>query len=99
MELKLLLFFFILLQTLHISVAAPIPSSPIQPPTDTAHDEAIRVRVHTGYEYCYTPTFVNGESYVYLNRCSSSRAPSARYDVFQRIAWNVNNVWLCMTAP
>ncbi|EYS94756.1 hypothetical protein X470_01050, partial [Bartonella bacilliformis Peru-18] len=24
--------FFILLQTLHISVAAPIPSSPIQPP-------------------------------------------------------------------
>ncbi|EYS89571.1 hypothetical protein X472_00001, partial [Bartonella bacilliformis San Pedro600-02] len=31
MELKLLLFFFILLQTLHISVAAPIPSSPIQP--------------------------------------------------------------------
>ncbi|MFT4372990.1 DUF1561 family protein, partial [Bartonella bacilliformis] len=98
MKLTSLLFFCSLLLTLQTSISAPIPHQ-IQPPTDNPHDEAIRVKVHTKYEYCYTPTFVNGESYIYLNNCSASSALPARYDVLQRVSWNVNNVWLCMTAP
>ena len=37
------------------------------------------------------------EGYVYLDSCS--KAKPARYDVFYRVSWNVNNTWLCMTAP
>ncbi|MCZ2203297.1 DUF1561 family protein [Bartonella sp. A05] len=73
------------------TVSQKLPDKPI--------DKSIRVKVHTGYEYCYAPAFVDGESYVYIDNCSSSSAQFARYDVFQRVAWKIEDVWLCMTAP
>ncbi|MCZ2329019.1 DUF1561 family protein [Bartonella sp. F02] len=76
-----------------------IPPDVPQTPPDTPLEIPIRVRVHTGSEYCYAPTFVDGESYIYLDTCSASDVRPARYDVFQRVVWNVNAVWLCMTAP
>ncbi|MFT4349594.1 DUF1561 family protein, partial [Bartonella bacilliformis] len=97
MQLKLLLFFLSSLLTLHTSFAAPIPPQIIQKPPQEPGDRAIRVKVHTGKEYCYTPTFVNGESYVYIGDCNYGKV--ARYDLFKRIAWKINGVWLCMTAP
>ncbi|KEG19554.1 DUF1561 family protein [Bartonella bacilliformis] len=96
MKMKLFLFFFSLLLNIHTSSAAPVPE---QKNPDTPHDKAIHVKVHTGGEYCYAPAFVNGESYVYIDNCSSPSVKFARYDLFQRIAWNVKGIWLCMTAP
>ncbi|MCZ2329020.1 DUF1561 family protein [Bartonella sp. F02] len=75
------------------------PPEVIQKLPETPMEIPIRVKAHTGYEYCYAPTFVDGESYIYLDTCSASDVRPARYDVFQRVAWNVKNVWLCMTAP
>ncbi|EYS92007.1 hypothetical protein X471_00291 [Bartonella bacilliformis str. Heidi Mejia] len=98
MKLKLCYFFFSLLLTLHTAFAALTPKSEQKHP-DNPKDQAIRVKVHTNAHYCYAPAFVNGEGYVYIDYCSSSSALFARYDVFQRVAWNVDGVWLCMTAP
>ncbi|MFT4321406.1 DUF1561 family protein, partial [Bartonella bacilliformis] len=99
MKLKLLLFLFNLLLSLHTSLSAPIPAQVLQTPTDHPHDKAIHVKVHTGYKYCYAPVFTKGEGYIYLDDCSSSNVKFARYDLFQRVAWNINDTWLCMTAP
>ncbi|MCZ2204497.1 DUF1561 domain-containing protein, partial [Bartonella sp. A5(2022)] len=66
---------------------------------DKPIDKPIAVRLHTQEIYCYTPMFTEAESYIYIDKCSYSSALSARYDVFQRVAWKVKNVWLCMTAP
>ncbi|AGF74300.1 hypothetical protein BAnh1_04190 [Bartonella australis AUST/NH1] len=92
---KLFLFFYVFLFSLNSPFAAPVH----QKPTDKPIDKAIRVKVHNGWEYCYAPAFVDGESYIYINDCSSSSVQPARYDVFQRVAWKVRNIWLCMTAP
>ncbi|KEG20559.1 hypothetical protein H704_00806 [Bartonella bacilliformis Peru38] len=97
MKLKLFFFFLSLLLTIQTSSAAPVPGV-IQKPPDRPHDKAIKIRVHTGGEYCYTPTFTEGMGYIYINDCSSSTV-KARYDLFQRVAWNINDTWLCMTAP
>ncbi|WP_434035191.1 DUF1561 family protein [Bartonella bacilliformis] len=99
MKSKLLLFLSSLLLSLHTSFAAPIPAQVLQTPTDHPYDKAIHVKVHTGYEYCYAPVFTKGEGYIYLSDCSSSNVKFARYDLFQRVAWNINDTWLCMTAP
>ncbi|MCZ2203323.1 DUF1561 family protein [Bartonella sp. A05] len=94
-SLKLFLFLFILLIQTKILYADPV--SPKLP--DTPIDKSVRVKVHTGYEYCYAPAFVDGESYIYIDNCSSPNVLAARYDVFQRVAWKRDGVWLCMTAP
>ncbi|AGF74297.1 hypothetical protein BAnh1_04160 [Bartonella australis AUST/NH1] len=97
---KFLPFFFVFLLSLNSlpSLSAPVPQV-IQKPADEPVDRAIRVKAHNGGEYCYALAFVDGEGYVYLDNCSSQRVPFARYDVFQRIAWKIKDVWLCMTAP
>ncbi|AGF74481.1 hypothetical protein BAnh1_06020 [Bartonella australis AUST/NH1] len=74
-------------------------SPALQELADEPIEKPIRVKLHGGGEYCYAPAFVDGESYVYIDNCSSSNVQSARYDVFQRVAWKIKNVWLCMTAP
>ncbi|MCZ2204491.1 DUF1561 family protein [Bartonella sp. A05] len=66
---------------------------------DTPIDKPIAAHLHTREVYCYTPKFIAGESYISLDKCSYSSALPARYDVFQRVAWKVRHVWLCMTAP
>ncbi|EYS92479.1 hypothetical protein X471_00164 [Bartonella bacilliformis str. Heidi Mejia] len=97
MKLKLFFFFLSLLLTIQTSSAAPVPGV-IQKPPDHPNDKAIKIRVHTGGEYCYAPTFTEGMGYIYIDNCSSSTV-KARYDLFQRVAWNINDTWLCMTAP
>ncbi|WP_343353760.1 DUF1561 family protein [Helicobacter mastomyrinus] len=44
---------------------------------------------------CLTPIFRQNESYVGISDCQN--AQEARYDVFSHIAWNYNDVWLCMS--
>ncbi|MFT4382832.1 DUF1561 family protein [Bartonella bacilliformis] len=63
-------------------------------------DRFIRVTTtRTTGEYCYAPVFTKGDGYIYLNNCNSSTVKAARYDVFKRISWKINDIWLCMTAP
>ncbi|EMK08673.1 hypothetical protein LEP1GSC166_1260 [Leptospira kirschneri] len=52
-----------------------------------------------GGKFCYDPIFSGGESYVIIEQCWELHVKNARYDVFQRISYNVNNTWLCITAP
>ncbi|ABM45220.1 hypothetical protein H704_01065 [Bartonella bacilliformis Peru38] len=98
MKWKILLFFFSLLLTARTSLGAPVPGV-IQTPPNHPEDKAIQVKVHTGKEYCYAPVFTKGEGYIYIDNCNSSSVKKARYDLFQRVAWEVNDTWLCMTAP
>ncbi|KEG19321.1 hypothetical protein H710_01103 [Bartonella bacilliformis Ver097] len=39
------------------------------------------------------------EKAIYVDDYNSFIVKPARYDLFQRVAWNVNDTWLCMTAP
>ncbi|WP_029781977.1 DUF1561 domain-containing protein, partial [Leptospira interrogans] len=38
-------------------------------------------------------------SYIIIEQCWQMHVMNARYDVFQRISYNINNTWLCITAP
>ncbi|EKO59511.1 PF07598 family protein [Leptospira kirschneri str. H2] len=73
--------------------------SVIQKPTDPPKDKPIKVNVSDGGTFCYGPTFSGGESYIIIEQCWEMHVKNARYDVFQRISYNVNNTWLCITAP
>lgn len=65
---------------------------------DEPRDRPIQVRDHSSDKvYCYDPSFSKGDGYIYLNYCEKSK--SARYDVFERISYHINNTWLCLTAP
>ncbi|MDI7164183.1 DUF1561 domain-containing protein [Leptospira santarosai] len=75
-----------------------ISSSIVQKPTDQPKDQPIKVVLHTGKEYCYSPVFSKGEGYVWIDKCGNQTA-KARYDVFQRISYYINKTWLCVTAP
>ncbi|EJP16338.1 DUF1561 domain-containing protein [Leptospira interrogans] len=81
----------------------PIPSSVtgsiVQKSTDSPKDKAIKVVIHDGRKFCYGPIFSGGESYIIVEQCSEQHVMNARYDVFQRISYNINNTWLCITAP
>lgn len=67
--------------------------------TDKPIDTAIKIKTSDGQTYCYAPIFSNGEGYVYVDDCSSARVKPARYDVFQRISYKINDNWLCLSAP
>ncbi len=75
-----------------------VSSSIVQKPTDQPKDQPIKVVLHTGKEYCYSPVFSKGEGYVWIDKCGNQTA-KARYDVFQRISYYINKTWLCVTAP
>ncbi|EKR74329.1 hypothetical protein LEP1GSC041_2157, partial [Leptospira noguchii str. 2006001870] len=82
----------------------PIDASPnsvysiVQKPTDPPKDKPIKVVVSNKGTYCYSPVFTKGEGYVWIDNCTDKTA-KARYDVFQRISYNFNDTWLCITAP
>ncbi|KEG16546.1 DUF1561 family protein [Bartonella bacilliformis] len=99
MKLRLLLFLFSLLLSLHTSFSAPIPAQVLQTPTDHPNDKIIGVKLHNGEQYCYAPIFTEGDGYVYIDKCNSPYVKKARHDLFQRVSWNIDGVWLCMTAP
>ncbi|WP_258210458.1 DUF1561 domain-containing protein [Leptospira interrogans] len=59
----------------------------------------IKVIVSGEGKFCYGPDFSGGESYIIIEQCWQMHVMNARYDVFQRISYNINNTWLCITAP
>ncbi|EKR64615.1 MULTISPECIES: DUF1561 domain-containing protein [Leptospira] len=75
-----------------------IPGSIVQKPTDKPNDKPIKIIAHNGKNYCYSPMFGSNESYIQLQGCGD-KTPKARYDVFQRISYYINNTWLCVTTP
>ncbi|UOG61640.1 DUF1561 domain-containing protein [Leptospira noguchii] len=83
----------------------PIDASPnsvysiVQKPTDPPKDKPIQVVVSDGGKFCYGPIFSGGESYIVIEQCWQMHVMNARYDVFQRISYNFNDTWLCITAP
>ncbi|EMJ95558.1 hypothetical protein LEP1GSC198_1151, partial [Leptospira kirschneri str. JB] len=84
---------------IHASSSLKTTDSIIQKPTDPPKDKPIKVNVSGGGTFCYGPTFSGGESYIIIEQCWQMHVMNARYDVFQRISYNVNNTWLCITAP
>ncbi|WP_143464029.1 DUF1561 family protein, partial [Leptospira kirschneri] len=82
----------------HIHASSKTVDSIIQKPTDSPKDKPIKVNVSGGGTFCYGPTFSGGESYIIIEQCWQMHVKNARYDVFQRISYNVNNTWLCITA-
>ncbi|EMM98470.1 PF07598 family protein [Leptospira noguchii str. 2007001578] len=78
--------------------SSKVNSSIVQKPTDKPKDKPIKIVVHDGGKYCYSPVFTNGEGYVWIDKCTDKTA-KARYDVFQRISYYINDTWLCITAP
>lgn len=67
--------------------------------TSPPYERLINIRTHDNKVFCYTPKFEGGKGYVTLDICSEGKSRKGVYDVFQRIAWEINGVWLCMTAP
>ncbi len=77
--------------------AKPEPFTPVQKLVDPPKDTAIKV--YTSIDtYCYVPYVAqSGTVYLMLDFCS--KAPKARYDVFGRLGYEINQTWLCITAP
>ena len=73
------------------------PFSPKQTLAQTPRDTPIRVLTQDSRSLCYSPTFSGGTSYIALSSCQG--AMQARYDVFSRLAYYINDTWLCITAP
>ncbi|EPG49302.1 DUF1561 domain-containing protein [Leptospira kirschneri] len=76
-----------------------IPGSIIQRPTDKPKDKPIKIVIHDGGTFCYAPVFIGGKSYIQIEQCWEQEVSNARYDVFQRISYYINNTWLCITVP
>ncbi|EMI72620.1 DUF1561 domain-containing protein [Leptospira noguchii] len=71
----------------------------VQKPTDKPKDKPIQVVVSDGEKFCYGPIFSGGESYIQIEQCWERHVKNARYDVFQRISYYIEDTWLCITAP
>ncbi|EKO98983.1 PF07598 family protein [Leptospira interrogans str. Brem 329] len=82
-----------------VDASSKIEYSVIQKPTDPPKDKPIKVIVSDEGKFCYGPDFSGGESYIIIEQCWQMHVMNARYDVFQRISYNINNTWLCITAP
>ncbi|WP_426580429.1 DUF1561 domain-containing protein [Leptospira interrogans serovar Szwajizak] len=82
-----------------VDASSKIDYSIVQKPTDPPKDKPIKIVIHDGGKFCYGPTFSGGESYIVIEQCWQMHVMNARYDVFQRISYNINNTWLCITAP
>ncbi|ULH28072.1 DUF1561 domain-containing protein [Leptospira weilii] len=76
-----------------------IPGSIVQKPADNPKDKAIKIVIHDGGKFCYAPVFSGGESYIQIEQCWEQGVANARYDVFQRISYHIQDTWLCITAP
>lgn len=58
------------------------------------------IKVHTSIDtFCYTPKPTSSGIYLQLNLCGNQVSLKARYDVFSRLAYNLNGSWFCITAP
>ena len=72
------------------------PSIP-QKLADSPKDSIIKVLDENGQIRCYMPDVRS--VYVVIGTCRTSWAKPTRYDVFGRIAYNIEDTWLCLTAP
>lgn len=72
-------------------------SSTPQKLADTPKDKPISVLLASGVIACYAPEFRNGQSQIALKPCT--QAPSARYDVFGRIAFAFGSNYWCISEP
>ena len=79
------------LQSQNAQIQAP------QKLADTPKDEIIKVMDGTKRIRCYMPDVRN--NYVLIGTCRTSWAKPARYDVFGRVAYNINDTWFCISAP
>lgn len=59
---------------------------------DKPKDKPLAVMLENNTTMCYSP---NGTK-LSLQSCGKNTTP-ARYDVFSRVAWNINKQWLCMS--
>lgn len=78
------------------------PTSPTQKIADNPKDKPIKIRDHNNETLCYIPTFSLGAehgSYIGILNCNIAEAIPARYDVFGRLSFNINDTWLCISAP
>lgn len=64
---------------------------------DSPKDSIIKVLDENGQIRCYMPDVRS--IYAVIGTCRTSWAKPARYDVFGRIAYNVEDTWLCLSAP
>ncbi len=84
-----------------LAVSVQSQSTPIQR-ADTPRDAPIKIVTSDKYTLCYIPTFSLGAehgSYIGILSCSVGDAIPARYDVFGRIGFEIEETWLCITAP
>lgn len=71
--------------------------SPPQKLADSPKDSIIKVLDESGEIRCYMPDVRS--VYAVIGTCRTSWAKPARYDVFGRIAYNIEDTWLCLSAP
>lgn len=64
---------------------------------DSPKDEIIKVMDGTKRLRCYMPDVRN--NYIVIGTCRTSWAKPARYDVFGRVAYKLNDTWFCLSAP
>ena len=64
---------------------------------DTPKDSVIKVMDGTKRIRCYMPDV--SSVYVVIGTCRTSWAKPARYDVFGRIAYKLDDTWFCLSAP
>ncbi|UOG60196.1 DUF1561 domain-containing protein [Leptospira noguchii] len=83
----------------HAASSSKSNYSIVQRPTDKPKDKPIQVVVSDGGKFCYGPIFSGGESYIQIEQCWERHVKNARYDVFQRISYYIEDTWLCITAP
>ncbi|EMN02224.1 DUF1561 family protein, partial [Leptospira noguchii] len=83
---------------INVHASSKANDSIVQKPTDPPKDKPIKIVVSNKGKYCYSPVFTKGEGYVWIDTCTDKTA-KARYDVFQRISYYINDTWLCITAP
>ncbi len=79
-------------------IACSLPSSlfcaPFQKLTHSPQDKSLAVKIGHDQILCYTPHLDQEE--ILLQNCNKE-TPLARYDVFSRVAWYINNAWFCMS--
>lgn len=83
----------------HLNIKPNLTQTPpiSQKLANSPKDSIIKVLDENGQIRCYMPDVRS--VYAVIGTCRTSWAKPARYDVFGRIAYNVGDTWLCLSAP
>ena len=83
----------------HLNIKPNLTQTPPIPQklADSPKDSIIKVLDENGQTRCYMPDVRS--IYAVIGTCRTSWAKPARHDVFGRIAYNIYDTWLCLTAP